>query len=238
MKKILHPASTRGSANYGWLQANYSFSFANYHDPERLQFGLLRVLNDDTVAPGAGFGKHPHQNMEIVTIPQQGSLHHEDSTGGEGVINAGDIQVMSAGSGVEHSEKNASSTEPVKLFQIWIFPEIQHVKPRYDQAKIEPLLRENAFSTVVKPKAQAAEGELWLHQQAYFSIGKFNDTTQTTYTLHNKTHGVYVFVIEGEAAVDSHILQTRDAIGVWETDTVPITAAANSHILIIEVPMN
>ena len=156
MKKILHTANTRGSADYGWLQANYSFSFANYFDPKRLQFGLLRVMNDDTVAPGMGFGKHPHENMEIVTIPQTGALKHRDSMGNEGVVKAGDIQVMSAGSGVEHSEINASSQEPVTLFQIWVFPETENVSPRYDQKKISSLLKPNSLTTVVAPKDKAS----------------------------------------------------------------------------------
>jgi redox-sensitive bicupin YhaK (pirin superfamily) len=238
MKKILHPASTRGTADYGWLQANYSFSFASYFNPNRIQFGQLRVLNDDRVAPGAGFGTHPHQNMEIVTIPQEGALRHKDSTGGEGVIAAGDIQIMSAGSGVEHSEMNASSTEPVSLFQIWVLPETKNVPPRYDQKKIASLMRENELCTVIKPKDKASKDELWLHQQAYFSLGKFNRPTETTYTLHNKSHGVYVFVISGAVTVTGENLAPRDAIGIWEIDAVTITTTENSHILVIEVPMD
>ncbi len=238
MKKILHPAENRGTANFGWLQANYSFSFANYFNPERIQFGKLRVLNDDQVDASMGFGKHPHKNMEIVTIPQSGALKHQDSMGNNGIIESGDIQVMSAGTGVEHSEVNASTTEPVTLFQIWIIPEKEDVSPRYDQKKIAPLLHDNSFSTIIKPKSEAQENELWIHQQAYFSIGKFSETTETNYSLHNKSHGVYVFVISGTILVDNETLSKRDAIGIWDTDTIAITAHKNSHVLLIEVPMN
>lgn len=238
MKKILHPAHTRGSANFGWLQAQYSFSFANFFNPDRIQFGKLRVLNDDIVAGGSGFGKHPHQNMEIVTIPQEGALRHSDSMGHEGIIESGDIQVMSAGSGVEHSEMNANSKDPVKLFQIWVFPETENVTPRYDQKKIAPLLNKNSFSTVVRPKDKAKDDDLWVHQQAYFNIGEFTETTNTTYTLHNKAHGIYLMVIQGTITVDNEILNKRDAIGLWETDQVSIIANEGSRVLLIEVPMN
>lgn len=238
MKKILHPAHSRGSANFGWLQANYSFSFANFFNPDRIQFGKLRVLNDDTVAGGMGFGKHPHENMEIVTIPQEGALRHKDSMGNEGVIESGDIQIMSAGSGVEHSEMNASSKEPVKLFQIWIFPETENVTPRYAQKKIAPLLNKNTFNTVVKPKDKAKGEDLWVHQQAYFNLGEFTETTHTTYTLHNKTHGIYLMVIKGSVEIENETLNKRDAIGLWELDKVSIIANTGSRVLLIEVPMN
>ncbi|MBT8263602.1 MAG: pirin family protein [Bacteroidia bacterium] len=238
MKKILHPAATRGTADYGWLQARYSFSFANFFDPNRIQFGKLRVLNDDIVAPAMGFGKHPHQNMEIVTIPQEGALKHRDSMGNEGIIESGDIQIMSAGSGVEHSEINARTNESVKLFQIWVFPEEEGVTPRYDQKKIAPLLKPNEISTVVKPKSEAGESELWVHQQAWFSLGEFSETTKTTYSLNNKTNGVYIFVIDGTIVADNETLNKRDAIGIWDTDTVTITAGKESRVLLIEIPMN
>lgn len=238
MKKILHPADTRGTADYGWLQARYSFSFANFFNPDRIQFGKLRVLNDDIVAPAMGFGKHPHQNMEIVTIPQQGALKHRDSMGNEGVIESGDIQIMSAGSGVEHSEMNANTTEAVKLFQIWVFPEEENVSPRYDQKKIAPLLKNNQFSAVVKPRSHAAADELWVHQQAWFNIGEFSETTITDYKLNNPTNGAYIFVIDGTIVVDNETLNKRDAIGVWDTNSVSITAEKDSRVLLIEVPMN
>jgi hypothetical protein len=238
MKKILHPAATRGTADYGWLQARYSFSFANFFDPNRIQFGKLRVLNDDIVAPSMGFGKHPHQNMEIVTIPQEGALKHRDSMGNEGIIESGDIQIMSAGSGVEHSEINARPNEAVKLFQIWVLPEEEGVTPRYDQKKIAPLLKPNQISTVVKPRTEANGDELWVHQQAWFNIGEFSETIQTTYPLNNKAHGVYVFVIDGTIVVDNETLTKRDAIGIWDTDSVTLTAQKDSRVLLIEVPMN
>ncbi len=238
MKKILHPAATRGNANYGWLKAKYSFSFANYFNPERLRFGVLHVLNDDDIAPAMGFGRHPHNNMEIITIPQSGALKHKDSLGHEGVIRSGDIQVMSAGSGVEHSEVNASTTEPVKLFQIWVLPETENVPPRYDQKQIAPLLVPNSFSTVVKPRSEAANGDLWIHQQAYFNIGEFSEKTETTYTLHNKNHGAYVFVINGTVFIDNETLSDRDAIAIWDTQTVDVSAGKDSKVLLIEVPMN
>ncbi len=238
MKKILHPAESRGTANFGWLQARYSFSFANYFNPDRIQFGKLRVLNDDQVDPAMGFGKHPHKNMEIVTIPQLGALKHQDSMGNNGIIQSGDIQVMSAGTGVEHSEINASTTEPVKLFQIWILPEKENVSPRYDQKQIDPLLKDNSFSTIVKPKSEAQENELWIHQQAYFSIGTFSEKTETFYSLYNKSHGVYVFVIDGTILVNNETLNKRDAIGIWDTDSFDITANKNSRVLLIETPMN
>jgi redox-sensitive bicupin YhaK (pirin superfamily) len=238
MEKILHPEATRGTANYGWLQAKYSFSFANYFDPERTQFGMLRVLNDDIVAPGMGFNKHPHKNMEIVTIPQSGGVKHRDSLGNEGVVLTGDIQVMSAGSGVEHSELNASSQDPLRLFQIWVFPDTEEVTPRYDQKEIATLIIPNTFSTVVRPKSVAKKNELWIHQDAYFNIGEFNEDTTTSYQVNKAGHGVYMLVIEGKATVDGDQLGLRDAIGIWNTESISVSVAKNSRILLIEVPMN
>ncbi len=238
MKKILHPSATRGKSDYGWLKANYSFSFANYFDPNRLQFGLLRVLNDDIIAPAMGFGKHPHQNMEIVTIPQFGGVRHKDSMGNEGVVSTGEIQVMSAGSGVEHSEVNASQNDFLKLFQIWIFPEAQNVTPRYDQKRIADLLTPNKISTVVKPFSEATQDELWIHQQAYFNLGEFTENTETIYTLKQPNNGIYLMIIEGNATVDNETLATRDAIGIWDTQEVPISVSKGTRLLLIEVPMN
>ncbi len=238
MKKILHPAASRGAANYGWLQARYSFSFANYFDPNRLQFGALRVLNDDVIAPSMGFGTHPHKNMEIVTIPQFGAVKHQDSIGNEGIVPAGDIQVMSAGSGVEHSEVNASSNEELKLFQIWLLPDTENVTPRYDQKKIADIIRPNAFCTVIKPKEAAIENELWIHQKAYFNIGEFQEKTTTTYNIQQKGNGIYLLVINGTVLVDNETISTRDAIGIWDVPTISMTIAQDSRVLLIEVPMN
>jgi redox-sensitive bicupin YhaK (pirin superfamily) len=238
MKKILHPAATRGTANYGWLQAKFSFSFANYFDPNKLQFGKIRVLNDDTIAPSMGFGTHPHKNMEIVTIPQIGGVKHKDSMGNEGVVPAGDIQVMSAGSGVEHSEINASASESLKLFQIWIFPETENVAPRYDQQKISEIITPNKFCTVVRPKSEAKENQLWIHQQAYFNIAQFNEATTTSYKIKQEGHGVYLMVINGTVVAHSETLKDRDAIGIWDTKEIKISVEKNTEVLLIEVPMN
>lgn len=238
MKKVLHPAASRGTANFGWLQANYSFSFAHFFDPNRIQFGKLRVLNDDVVAPAMGFGTHPHQNMEIVTIPLSGALRHVDSMGNEGVIESGDIQVMSAGSGVEHSEMNASTTSEVELFQIWVLPEEQNVAPRYAQKKINDLIIPNQISTVVKPKDKASKNELWMYQQAYLNIGKFTEDTQTTYTLQQNKNGAYLLVINGTVIVDNETLNSRDALGIWDTQNVSVSATEGSELLLLEVPMN
>ena len=212
MKKVLHHSSTRGSADYGWLKTNYSFSFANYYNPNRVQFGMLRVLNDDYIAPAMGFGQHPHNDMEIVTIPVTGALYHKDSMGNEGIIHSGDIQVMSAGTGIEHSEKNASTKDPITLLQIWVFPETNNVKPRYDQRNISSFLTPNIFNTIIKPKAEANEGELWIHQNAYFSIGEFTDRITTTYQFKGQNHGTYIFVMKGEVHVDDEILFEKDGI--------------------------
>lgn len=238
MKKILHPAATRGQANHGWLRANFSFSFANFFDPNRVQFGKLRVLNDDTIAPSMGFGTHPHANMEIVTIPQFGGVKHKDSMGNEGIVPFGDIQVMSAGTGVSHSEFNASTDEELKLFQIWIFPETENVPPRYDQKKIAPLLTPNTISTVVRPRTEASKDDLWIHQQAYFSLGEFDTETTTNYTLKQESHGAYLMVIHGQIIVDNETLNDRDAIGIWDTPSFSMIVSSGSKLLLIEVPMN
>ena len=238
MKKILHPAITRGSIDHGWLQANYSFSFGNYFDTNRLQFGALRVLNDDIIAPSMGFGTHPHNNMEIITIPQSGGVKHKDSMGNEGIVAAGDIQVMSAGKGVDHSEVNASTKDSLKLFQIWVLPETQNVMPRYNQKKISEIIVPNQFCTVIKPKTEANENELWIHQQAYFSLGDFSKPISTNYSVKKEAHGVYVLVISGTIIVDNETLNDRDAIGIWDTHTIDISIEKNSKVLLIEVPMN
>ncbi len=237
MNKVLYAAETRGKADFGWLTARYSFSFANYYDPNRLQFGMLRVLNDDIVGSGMGFGTHPHDNMEIITIPQYGSLKHRDSLGNEGIINPGEIQVMSAGTGVEHSEVNASKTEPISLFQIWIISEEKNVKPRYDQKNISSLLIPNKMNYVVKPKQFANDGELWIHQQAFISIGEFPDSTDLSYKLNSKNHGAYILVINGTVGVENEVLNKRDAIGLYDAEHVDLSVSKDSKVLIIEVPM-
>ena len=237
MNKVLHLAQERGLVSFGWLDAKYSFSFGNYYNPEKMNFGALRVLNDDTIAPAMGFGKHPHKNMEIITIVQSGALKHEDSMGNKGIIEAGDIQVMSAGSGIEHSEVNASSQNSLTLFQLWIHSQRQDVTPRYEQKKIAPLLTDNAFTTIVKPKQEALKDDIWIHQQAYISIGNFSNETQTNYSMQQSQNGVYIMVIEGSIVVADQTLQHRDAIGLWNTQSVDISITKNSKVLIVEVPM-
>ena len=237
MNKVLHIAQERGLVSFGWLEAKYSFSFGNYYNPEKMNFGALRVLNDDTIAPAMGFGKHPHKNMEIITIVQSGALKHEDSMGNKGVIEAGDIQVMSAGSGIEHSEVNASTQNSLTLFQLWIHSQRQDVTPRYEQKKIAPLLTENAFTTIVKPKQEALKDDIWIHQQAYISIGNFSNETQTNYSMQQSQNGVYIMVIEGSIVVADQTLQHRDAIGLWNTNSIDMTITKNSKVLVVEVPM-
>lgn len=236
MKKVFHAASTRGEANHGWLHAKHSFSFANYFNPERIQFGALRVLNDDTVAPGMGFGTHPHDNMEIITIPLEGALEHKDSMDNVGVIEADEIQVMSAGTGVYHSEYNRNKDQAVSLLQIWVFPKEQNVKPRYDQKNIKDLKKVNTLYPVVTPDPEAPG--MWIHQDAWFHMGDFDTTTELEYDLHKKGNGVYAFLIEGTAEVAGESLQKRDALGVWDTDRFSLKANPHSRILLIEVPKN
>jgi len=235
MKKIIHKAESRGFQDHGWLKASHSFSFANFYDPARVHFGLLRVLNDDIVAPGMGFGTHPHDNMEIVTIPLKGSLAHKDSLGSEGVISPNEVQVMSAGSGIRHSEFNASATEEVNLLQIWVFPKERDIEPRYDQKKFNPAHSKNSFQTLVSPKS---DGEaMWINQEAYFSIGNFDQGAKVSYTIKQPGNGAYVYLIEGEAKILDETLGRRDAIGIFDTEKFNIAATKNSKILIIDIPM-
>lgn len=236
MKTILYNAADRGSADYGWLKPNYYFSFSQYHNPERVHFGLLRVLNDDFVDGGGGFPTHPHDNMEIVTIPFTGALQHKDSTGGQGVIKAGDVQIMSAGTGVQHSEANASATEPVTLFQIWVFPKVRNIKPRYDQKTFDINDRINKWQTVVSPVE--ADNALWINQDAKFSLTKLEAGKSITYNNAFAGNGVFLVNINGAASVGDITLNKRDAVGISETDNFTITATEDTELLAIEVPMN
>ncbi|MGI9540420.1 MAG: pirin family protein [Flavobacteriaceae bacterium] len=236
MRKIFHPSKTRGEANHGWLQARHSFSFANYFNPERIQFGALRVLNDDIVAPGKGFGTHPHDNMEIITIPLKGALEHKDSMDNIGVIEADEIQVMSAGTGVYHSEYNKNSDQSVNLLQLWVFPNQKNVTPRYDQKSIKEFKKTNTLYPIITPNSE--DSTLWIHQDAWFHLGDFNQETRVSYPLNKDGNGVYIFIIEGTAEIEGEKMLKRDAIGVWETDSLSITAKENTRMLIIEVPMN
>ena len=235
MKKTFHSSGTRGEANHGWLDAKHSFSFAQFFNPERIQFGALRVLNDDVIAPGMGFGTHPHNNMEIITIPLEGALEHKDSMDNIGVVAVDEIQVMSAGTGVSHSEYNKNKDQPLNLLQLWVLPNKQNVVPRYDQKNIKSLKKTNALYPVISPNHDDAG--MWIHQDAWFHLGDFNQKTTLPYSLHREGNGVYAFMIEGGASIEGESLEKRDALGVWETEGFSITAEKNSRILLVEVPM-
>ena len=235
MNSVLHKANTRGHANHGWLQANHSFSFANYYNPERMHFGVLRVLNDDTIAPAMGFPTHPHDNMEIITIPLEGDLEHKDNMGNGTIIKNGDIQVMSAGTGITHSEFNANKGDYCKLLQIWLFPNKRNVSPRYDQIAIRSLAKVNSLYQVLSPNKD--DDGVWIHQNAWFNIGEYDKPTTETYSLHKKENGVYLFVIEGKLNIDNHSLEKRDGYGTWDTDKIEFTAEKSSKVLLMELPM-
>ncbi|MDO4880069.1 MAG: pirin family protein [Capnocytophaga sp.] len=235
MKTILHKAESRGHANHGWLNTYHTFSFANYYNPERMHFGALRVLNDDTVAGGMGFTKHPHRDMEIITIPLSGDLCHGDSMGNQGVISKGEIQVMSAGTGIMHSEMNANGNKEVKLLQIWVIPNQMSVTPRYDQIEIAGNAKPNDFQQIVSPNAND-EG-VWIHQEAWFNLANFTAGNTKEYRLHHKGNGVYVFVISGQAKVGNLTLDARDGVGITEVETFTLEAITDSEILLMEVPM-
>lgn len=236
MKKVLHRASERGFANHGWLKSYHSFSFSSYYNPSKMNFGLLRVLNDDVIAGGAGFGTHSHRDMEIVSIPLLGALAHKDSTGRSEVIRSGEVQIMSAGRGIAHSEFNHSQTDDANFLQIWVFPKEKRIEPRYEQKFFSESERNNRFQTVVSP--DKADGGVWINQDAYLSLGNFDARKTITYTLKSNTHGVYFFVIEGTAEIGGETLQQRDALGLWETETVHIELLEPAKLLAIEVPMN
>ena len=236
MKTIIHKASDRGSADYGWLKPNFYFSFGQYYNPEKVHFGMLRVLNDDFIAGGGKFQTHPHDNMEIVTIPFSGALEHRDSTGGAGLIKAGDIQIMSAGTGVEHSEANASATEPVTLFQVWVFPKVKNISPRYDQRSFDITDRINQWQVVVSPREE--DGALWINQDARFSLTKLSAGNSLSYTNAFKGNGVYLVVMNGSVKMNDISLGRRDALGISETDSFSITASEDAELLAVEIPMN
>ena len=235
MNTVLHKANTRGSADHGWLKVNHTFSFANYHNPERMHFGVLRVLNDDSFAGGKGFSTHPHDNMEIITIPLQGDLEHKDNMGNGTVIKSGDVQVMSAGTGITHSEFNASQEFEVKVLQIWLFPNKKNVTPRYDQQAIRDLEVQNEFYQILSPNEE--DQGVWIHQNSWFSMGEFSEQKSTEYTLNSENNGVYAFIIEGEATIEGQKLEKRDGFGIWDTSAISITAEKDSRILLMEVPM-
>ena len=234
---ILHKASTRGHADHGWLNAHHTFSFASYYNPDRVQFGVLRVLNDDIVASGMGFGTHPHDNMEIVTIPMKGAVAHEDSMGTNGIINAGDVQIMSAGSGIYHSEFNASQTEALELFQIWVMPKLKNITPRYDQRTYKTEDFKGQWKTVVSPLGTDIDS-LQVNQDTYFNITELATGESLSYALHGAQQGAFVFVIEGGIEVAGEKLSKRDAMGISQTDSIKVKSiSAETKVLLIEVPM-
>lgn len=233
---VLHKAATRGHANHGWLDTHHTFSFANYYDPERMHFGALRVLNDDTVAAGRGFGTHPHDNMEIISIPLEGDLEHKDSMGNTQVIRRGDIQVMSAGSGITHSESNLNADQLTRFLQIWVFPNKRNVPPRYDQLTLNPTERRNRLQQVLSPDPH--DDGVWIHQDAWFHLGSFDAGKNAAYDLKRKGNGVYVFMLEGSAVVNEQVLERRDGLGIWDVDGLELTAGNDgAEVLMMEVPM-
>ncbi|MFO0356484.1 MAG: pirin family protein [Sphingobacteriaceae bacterium] len=233
---ILHKAETRGHANHGWLDSHHTFSFANYYNPERMHFGVLRVLNDDRVDPGMGFGTHPHDNMEIISIPLEGDLEHKDSMGNVAVIKHGDIQVMSAGTGIQHSEYNRNSDKLTKFLQIWVFPNKKNVTPRYDQITLNLKDRHNKLQQILSPNAND-EG-VWIHQDAWFHLGEFDNKIKTTYNFKKEGNGVYAFVIKGKFTINGQEVNERDGFGIWNTTKMDIASLADkSEILLMEVPM-
>jgi len=236
MKTVLHKGSTRGHANHGWLNSYHTFSFANYYDPDRMNFGVLRVLNDDTVTGGMGFGKHPHQNMEIISIPLSGDLEHEDSMGNKTVIKEGDVQIMSAGTGVTHSEYNKNKDQEVKFLQIWIIPNKQNVTPRYDQITLNSEDHKNQLQQIVSPHQDDAG--VWIHQNAWFSMTHLEINHEVTYQLNDATHnGVYVFVLSGDITVNGESLNKRDGLGIWDVQELDIKGTNDAELLLMEVPM-
>ncbi|MEP2238988.1 MAG: pirin family protein [Maribacter sp.] len=235
MKTIIHQSNTRGHADHGWLNSYHSFSFGNYHNPERMNFGALRVLNDDTVAAGRGFGTHPHRNMEIISIPLEGDLQHMDDMGNSTVIKSGDVQMMSAGTGVSHSEFNKNKDKEVKFLQIWIIPNKEEVTPRYDQISIEDIATKNSLYQILSPNPDDAG--VWIHQNAWFHLGEYESGITDSYDLKDKGNGVYIFVLDGEIEIANKQLGKRDGLGIWETDTFNFKTNQASKILFMEVPM-
>ncbi|MDA7803629.1 pirin family protein [Crocinitomix sp.] len=236
MNTVLHKATTRGHADHGWLNTHHTFSFANYHNPERMHFGVLRVLNDDRITGGTGFGKHPHDNMEIITIPLSGDLAHRDSMGNSAVIKQGELQVMSAGTGIFHSEFNANTEKNAEFLQIWLFPNKKNVTPRYDQISIQKVARKNEFYQVLSPSTD--DQGVWIHQDAWFHLGDFDGQKTATYKINKPGNGVYAFILSGEVEIEGQKLSTRDGFGVWDTNEIKINTSAGSKILLMEVPMN
>ncbi len=236
MNAVLHKANTRGHANHGWLDTNHTFSFAHYYDPARMHFGALRVLNDDFVDGGKGFGTHPHDNMEIISIPLSGDLEHKDSMGNVAVIRQNDVQIMSAGTGIYHSEYNKNKDKKVNFLQIWVFPKVENIQPRYDQITFNPEDRVNKLQQIVSP-LKDDEG-VWINQDAWFHLGNLKKGFQTEYTIKQTGNGVYAFLMEGDVTINGQQLNKRDGFGVWDVEKISILADSDAEILVMEVPMN
>ena len=232
---IIHKANTRGRADHGWLQANFSFSFGNWYNPERIQFGALRVLNDDIIGEGMGFGTHPHDNMEIITIPLEGDLAHKDSIGNAATIKSGDIQVMSAGTGIQHIEFNPNPDLKTKSLQIWVFPNKRNVEPRYQQITLNLEDRKNKLQQILSPNAD--DSGVWIHQDAWFHLGKFDKDISVTYDLKKEENGVYAFILSGTITINGQELETRDGFGIWNTNSLDIKATSDAEFLLMEIPM-
>lgn len=235
MKNVLHKAKTRGTADHGWLKSYHTFSFAGYQNPKRMHFGVLRVLNDDTVSEARGFGTHPHRNMEIVSIPLEGDLQHMDNMGNSTVIREGDVQVMSAGTGIQHSEYNKNNDRPVKFLQIWIIPNKTNVEPRYDQISLKDIEKKNAFYQVLSPNND--DQGVWIHQDAWFYLGDFQADRNANYTLKKKGNGVYIFVLNGTVEINGQLLEKRDGYGIWDIESFDFKSITPSKVLLMEVPM-
>lgn len=236
MNTIIHKAETRGHANHGWLDSHHTFSFANYHNPERMHFGVLRVLNDDIVQAGMGFGTHPHDNMEIVSIPLEGDLEHKDSMGNTTVIKEGDVQIMSAGTGVTHSEYNKNKDRQVKFLQIWVFPKKRNITPEYDQISLRDIEKKNEFYQIVSPND--GEQGVRINQDAWFHLGKFTKGAVDEYKIKKEGNGVYAFILDGEVEINNEKLSKRDGMGIWDTDSISVKATEDARVLLMEVPMS
>jgi redox-sensitive bicupin YhaK (pirin superfamily) len=235
MNTVLHKAETRGHANHGWLNSYHTFSFANYYNPERMNFGVLRVLNDDTVEGGEGFGTHPHDNMEIISIPLEGDLQHKDSMGNVAVIKEGDVQVMSAGTGIYHSEYNKNDDRQVKFLQIWVFPNKKDVKPRYDQVSLKDIGKKNEFYRILSPNPE--DSGVWIYQDAWFYLGEFTAGVSTSYKINKTGNGIYAFVLEGDVEINGQKLSKRDGFGIWDIASLDFKSISESKVLLMEVPM-
>lgn len=235
-KTIFHAADTRGTVDLGWLKSNHTFSFGNYYNPERINFGALRVLNDDTVGGGKGFGTHPHDNMEIISIPLTGGLRHQDSMDNIAVISDGDIQVMSAGTGIFHEEHNNDNEQDVQFLQIWIYPDRLNVEPRYAQLTLDKPARHNKLQQILSPDPE--DQGVWIYQKAWFHIGDFDKGSEVTYSLRDKNNGIYIFLIKGLLEIDGQLLHSRDGLGLTELSILNISIKERSEFLIMEIPMN